>query len=310
MRKFIVMKTIQKFIGLFILTVIIGCNTTMVMNTEQEQYLGEYPPIATPVLFKPELIPDEQLAHAGVFTPDMNEYYYTLSNASFSEFTVMYIRKSGVQWTAPKEAFFNSSYLEHGVHFTEDGQWLYFSSTRPVVKEGSSKNWHIWRSKKMQNGWSEAQWINIPGMEGKSTSHPSLTRSGRMYFHSYNSDFSDMALFVTEPLEGVFQQAKKIVLPKGENHNTLTPFVAPDESYLLFEKKFDDFLEIYISYRDNGDWQLPERLPNNINTKNLGNPYVTPDGKYLFFASGHWSHNTPAREWVIKWVSTKDVFRR
>jgi len=280
----------------------------MKMNTEQELYLGEYPPIDKPVTFKPELTPDKQLAHAGVFTPNMNEYYYTVSNASFSQFTVMYIRKSGDQWTAPKEAFFNSSYLEHGVHFTEDGQWVYFSSTRPIEKGGNSSNWHIWRSKKMQNGWSEAEWINIPGMNGKSTSHPSLTRSGRMYFHSYNSDFSDMALFTSKPIDGVFQQAKKIFLPEGENNNTLTPFVAPDESYLLFEKKFDDFLEIYISYNDNGDWQLAKRLSDNVNTKSLGNPYVTPDGRYLFYASGKWLHNSSANNWVIKWISTKNIF--
>ena len=304
------MKTIRQSIGVLFLTTIIGCNTTMKMNTEQELYLAEYPPTDTPVLFKPTLIPDKQLAHAGVFTPDMNEYYYTLSNASFSEFTVMYIRNIGDKWTAPKEAFFNSSYLEHGVHFTEDGQWVYFSSTRPVSKEENSSNWHIWRSKKLKNGWGEAQRINIPGMEGKSISHPSLTRSGRMYFHSYNPDFSDMALFVTDPQEGVFQKAKKIVFAEGENNNTLTPFVAPDESYLLFENKFDDFFEIYISYRDNGEWQRPKRLADNINTKNLGNPYITPDGQYLFYASGQWSQNTPANDWVIKWVSTKDVFTR
>ena len=119
------MKTIIQAIGLLILIAIIGCNTTMKMNTEQEQYLGEYPPTDAPVLFKPELIPEDQLAHAGIFTPDMKEYYYSLSNASFNQFTVMFIRKSGDQWTDPKEAIFNSSYLEHGVHFTKDGQWVY-----------------------------------------------------------------------------------------------------------------------------------------------------------------------------------------
>jgi len=282
----------------------------MKINSEQKQYLGESPPIDAPVLFKPELIPEKQLAHAGVFTPDMTEYYYTLSNANFSQFTVMYVRKSAGQWSAPKEAFFNSAYLEHGVHFTADGQWLYFSSTRPITQEGTSSNWHIWRSKKVQGGWSEAEWVNIPGMLGKSSSHPSLTRTGSMYFHSYNPDFSDMALFVTEPLEGVFQKAKKVALPAGENHNTLTPFIAPDESYLLFEKKFDNYLEIYISYRDNGNWQRSKRLPDNINTKNLGNPFITPNGEYLFYASGQWLSNKSPREWLIKWVNTKTVFTR
>jgi len=304
------MKAIAQFISLAILMSIIGCNTTMKVNTEQEKYLGESPPIDMPELFKPELIPDKQLAHAGVFTPDMNEYYYTLSDVSFSQFTVMYIRRGDDQWTSPKEAFFNSSYLEHGVHFTEDGQWVYFSSTRPIGKDINSSTWNIWRSKRLKNGWSEAKLVNIPGMEGKSNSHPSLTRSGRMYFHSYNSDYSDMALFVADPVEGEFQKPKKVNFTAGENHNMLTPFVAPDESYLLFEKKFDGFFEIYISYRSNEGWLLPQRLSDNINTKNLGNPYITPDGQYLFYASGNWKSSTQENDWVIKWVSTKDVFTR
>ncbi|MCZ6835772.1 MAG: hypothetical protein O7G85_08365 [Planctomycetota bacterium] len=280
------------------------------MNNGQELYLTEYPPRDTPVHFKPELIPEGQLAHAGVFTPDQNEYYYTLSDASFSQFTVMFITNLADQWTAPKEAFFNSSYLEHGVHFTADGQWVYFSSTRPVEKEEFSSVWHIWRSKKLENGWSDPEWVAIPGMETKSTSHPSLVRSGRMYFHSSNPDFSDMALYVTEPAMGVFTKAKKIVFPEGANHNTFTPFVAQDESYILFGKKFDDFREheLYISFRDQNAWQVPRRLHDNINTNNLGNPYVTPDGQYLFYASGHWSLNAPPYDWVIKWVSTKSVF--
>jgi hypothetical protein len=304
------MKILQKAIGLLFLIAVIGCNTKMKINAKQEQYLSEQPPMGSSILFKPELIPDKQLAHAGVFTPDMSEYYYTLSNAIFSQFTVMYIKKVADQWVVPKEAFFNSSYLEHGVHFTEDGQWVYFSSTRPTGKKGNTNNWHIWRSKKVKNGWSEAEWVNIPGMNGKSVSHPSLTRSGRMYFHSYNPDFSDMALFFSEPLEGVFQKAKKIVFSGGENNNALTPFVALDESYLLFEKKFDDFFEIHISYRDNGAWQLPKRLSDKVNTKNLGNPYITPDGQYLFYASGSWLNNEAPDDWVIKWISTKEIFMR
>jgi hypothetical protein len=280
----------------------------MKISTEEGKYLGEYPPIDVPILFKPELVPDKLLAHAGVFTPDMNEYYYTLSNASFSQFTVMYISKLGDRWSAPQEAFFNSSYLEHGVHFTEDGLWVYFSSTRPIGKEGRSSTWHIWRSKKVNNCWSEPEWVNIPGMDGNLTSHPSLTRAGHMYFHKANPNYTNFALYITKSEGGVFQEAKKVIFPDGENENTMTPFVSQDESYILYTKIVNGHEEIYISYREDGAWLAPQRLNNPINTNSLGNPYITPDERYMFYASGQVPSNASPSDWVIKWVSTQNIF--
>jgi hypothetical protein len=85
--------------------------------------------------------------------------------------------------------------------------------------------------------------------------------------------------------------------------------ITPDESHLLFTKKFDDLLthEIYISSSINGDLGTPTRLPDSINSNNLGNPYITPDGNYLFYAAGVWMSNAPAHDWVIKWVNCNGI---
>lgn len=273
----------------------------------ENHYLGQVPPTDWPISFLADLIPADQIAHAGVFTPDLLGFYFTLSNKQFSQFDVMFITFENGCWTTPRPAFFNSVYLEHGVHFSVDNQWAYFSSTRPRGTGAVSDDWGIWRSRRTGHGWSAPEFVAIPGMEGRVFSHPSITTGGRLYFHSYNQDFSDMSLFSASPIGERFSTAEKIELPDWKDESVLTAFIAPDESYLLFTKKWRDMLthEIYISRRAAGEWQLPIKLSDAINTNNLGNPFVTSDGQYLFYAAGFWPTDAPAHDWLIKWVSTE-----
>ena len=74
-----------------------------------------------------------------------------------------------------------------------------------------------------------------------------------------------------------------------ENFKTIskcTPFVSPNEDYLIFAT-IGEQLDLYISYKDtSGNWSNPKRLNDTINNLSQGNPYVTTDGKYLFYTVG------------------------
>lgn len=60
-----------------------------------------------------------------------------------------------------------------------------------------------------------------------------------------------------------------------------TPFIAPDESYLIFSRNDD----LHISYKRNNDnWTNPQHLGQDINSDKLDLcPRISPNGKYLFF---------------------------
>ena len=68
-------------------------------------------------------------------------------------------------------------------------------------------------------------------------------------------------------------------------------YVAPDESFLIFSSwgREDDLGggDLYISYRNGlNDWSIPKNLGTTINSDKLDYcPFVSPDGKYLFFTS-------------------------
>ena len=91
-------------------------------------------------------------------------------------------------------------------------------------------------------------------------------------------------------IDGRYAPAENLGEPVGSESGDADPFVAPDESYLIIcqEKaggygKFD--LYIYFQ-RPDGSWTDPINMGEGVNSAEYEfRPYVTPDGKYLFFTS-------------------------
>jgi hypothetical protein len=86
------------------------------------------------------------------------------------------------------------------------------------------------------------------------------------------------------------------------------PFIAPDESYLLWDGRRDEGFggsDIYVSFRqDDGSWGEAINLGAEINTDAWeASASVTPDGKYLFF---HRNVGSDAYENVdVFWVDAR-----
>ena len=96
---------------------------------------------------------------------------------------------------------------------------------------------------------------------------------------------------------------------KLEDHQNLeggTPYIAPNESYIIFSHGPDRVdTDLYISYRlDNNRWTMPQNLGFSINAEGLLDlcPKISPDGKYLFFIS---RRNGP--EFRIFWVDASFI---
>ncbi len=74
----------------------------------REKYLTEDVPETKPLPFLPDLVSDEYLIHRGVFSNDLSEYYFTISDRQFQQFDIKVIKKRNNEWTDVEEAFFNS----------------------------------------------------------------------------------------------------------------------------------------------------------------------------------------------------------
>ena len=66
------------------------------------------------------------------------------------------------------------------------------------------------------------------------------------------------------------------------------PFIAPDESYIIYESDSGD---LYISFRKDDDtWSKPIDMSDKIQSKRSQDrfPKLSNDSKYLFFVSNRW----------------------
>lgn len=118
----------------------------------------------------------------------------------------------------------------------------------------------------------------------------SVTNDNSIYFTG--KEGGDQFVFLSRYIDGNYREPEKlsdnINFRVGAGH----PFIAPDESYIIYDAVSDInsgtyYCDLYISFRNqDGTWTISEPLGNNINTNN-GNEicaFVSRDGKYLFFS--------------------------
>lgn len=293
----------KKLTVILLLTIwILSCKNEM--ENSKVKFLVNKIPNNTPIEFKQDLIPYNKLVHKGIFSPNLDEYYYTISDKKFEQFDVYVIKKSNGIWSKSSKAFFNSKYSEHGMNFSPNGNTLYFSSTKPVDIDGVLSTWHIWKSDRVNGKWNEPIFVDIPNLRNKLVSHPTITNSGTLYFHSSNLDYSEMDIYQSKQGNGKFKDAKKTSISINSKTDKCTPYVSPKGDYLIFAS-IGNQLDLMISFNDgNGGWINPKKLNNKINDIGQGNPYVTPDNKYLFFTTGN-----AKNEWSVKWVDIESELK-
>ena len=269
----------------------------------EKTFLGLTLPTEGPSILFEHLIPEGKMIHQGVFSIDLQSYYYTISDKEFKQFDVFEIHQFNGKWTEPKPAFFNSAANEHGTSFSPDGNTLFFSSTRSTGIEGIAETWHIWMSIKSKNGtWSEPLFVDIPNAKDKVTSHASASENGDIYFHMSNTDFSEMDIYRSTIQNGVYSKAELVHIPTHKAIGKCTPHISADGQYLIYAT-IGESLDLYISIKDEqGSWKSPVKFSDSINQEGQGNPSLTSDGKYLIYTTGE--HKEKA--WKLRWVKIDD----
>lgn len=286
----------NKLYIIIIISCFFSCKNTI--ENEKERYLTERIPADIPIIFKENLTPKDKLIHKGIFSPDFKQYYYTISDKQYKQFNVYVIKKLDGSWSEPQKAFFNSTYNEHGMSFSPDGNSIYFSSTRPTNIEGVADTWHIWKSNKINGNWQKPTYVDIPNLRDKLVSHPILTNSKTLHFHVSNLDYSEMDIYHSESVNGKFEDAENTIISGIKNMGKCTPYVSANEEYLLFAS-IGNQLDLMIAFNDgSGNWVYSKRLNDTINQFGQGNPYVTPDNKFLFYTTGKHQNGS----WNVKWV--------
>jgi len=266
--------------------IFVGCSQKNEHFLEtKDAYFGQMPPGNSAKLFAPDII--NHLAHSSpTFTPDGKEIYWSTVSGKNETRKIYYVKYENNLWSEPMITNFSGNYHDDQPFISYSGERLYFASKRPKVKNGAEEN-DIWISDKTEKGWGEPKPIN--NLIGLWT--PTVSRDGTIYF----LDFLDgtRVICCAELKDGKYVEVEIL----NENINKVgslnwCPFIAPDESYLIFSSDREGQYgsgDLYISFKDEkGDWQKAINMGNSINTdKQERFPGVSPDGKYLFFTRWH-----------------------
>lgn len=274
--------------------------------------MGQTPPGDTPVVFAPGIVSTVYMEHSALtFSPDGNEVFWHVAKGFISAPDLLIspktMKRIGDRWTAPGDSRYGGA-----PSFSPDGKRLYFSSLWPEKKADGP-----YFVERQGSGWSEPRNMGLVARfpELKAIHGPTITRDGTLYFAGDTAGLGrigDHVLYRARLLNGEHTKPESlprcINLPRSWNYS---PFIAPDESYLLFSSNrpgsLDDQGDLYVSFHElsTDSWSEPVNLGEPINTQGQeSSPGLSPDGKYLFFTGP-----STGRQADIFWVSA-DIIER
>ncbi len=262
----------------------------------QGPYLGQEPPGMRAELFDPGIFNEgEFLGCSGFFNEGTVFVFGSMKPKSDWRLRPVYITEmeKNNRWTEPRIAPF-SQYSPYNFTVGPDDQILYFTTLKSPDKTTNMllEQANIWAVKLEMDGWTE------PVMMGGSINteryyenYPSVTNSGTVYYMSRREVGAGRTdVWRSRNLDGVYGPAENLGNAVNTEGSDIDPFVAPDESYLIvcqeLEGGFGNF-DLYVYFlREDESWSGPFNLGEGVNSPGFeARPYVTPDGKYLFFTS-------------------------
>ncbi len=256
-------------------------------------YLGQKKPGSTPELFAPGILLNTHRPHGSIaFSPDGKEIYWAaaLDFGAFQKIWMM--RRHNGQWSPPKVVLFTDPYTYGGPAVSPDGERFFFDVLKSAGPNGQKTDHDIWFQEKNAHGLGDVIKPGPPLNSDKSALGPSVSRSGTVYFYSFDIEggFGSVDIYRSRLTRDGYEKPENL----GDSINTefmdTLPYIAPDESYLLFSSMrpdgYGDF-DLYVSYKkEDGTWTKAKNMCDTINTPaRESSSIVSPDGKYLFFMS-------------------------
>lgn len=259
-------------------------------------YLGQKPPGTTPQVFAPGFVSTESHEFSCSFTPDGKEFYFTRRESLQSPTRIMVTKCVDGIWTRPEPASFNDtsgirpgSGMSFEAVVTPDGRRLYFSSDRPLpgqAEPGGMPMLNIWYVERDGDLWGQPKAPGAPFNPMK-TMLISMTKTGTIYMADISAGMAANRIAVVRLKDGDYQQLEDLGAPINVGPINNYPHIAPDESYLIFNRRETPGGAgvLFISFRgSDGKWGEPRRI--DLGPLNAGQGMISPDGKYLFFTAG------------------------
>jgi Tol biopolymer transport system component len=261
-------------------------------------YLGQKPPGLKAEVFAPGIVSTGVHEFSCSFTPDGKEFYFTRRDTSSNATLIMVTKLAKGHWTRPEVVPFVENTMSFEPRVTPDGKRLYFTLGKPVPdQKGMPMN--IWYVQRKGAGWGELENPGAP-FNPAAAMYVSVTRSGTVYTTDISGGPGTECIAVARLVGGKYQKLERVGPPVNTGARDMYPYVAPDESYMLFNSQRPSETSkssLFVSFiRKDGTWGDPLAVDVGMEA---GLPLVSPDGRFLFFTGGERGNGD------IYWVDAK-----
>jgi hypothetical protein len=246
-------------------------------------------PVDTPLVFAPGIISTSDFEFAITFSPQMDELFFTRRKPDGIN-KIFTMKLTGSKWSEPGLAFFSKEFFDFEPHISPDGKRLYFGSLRSV---NNKQGLHQWYLEKINGKWTEPKLLNAAFTYDKMLMYLTSTMDQSIYF-TIIRDGPNSGICYSEQLNNRYNSYTRLNenINRADSIVSAHPFIAPDESYLIYDCDNKDGFgscDLYISFKnEKGEWSKSINLGNLINTDQCEMcASLSPDEKYLFFQRGN-----------------------
>lgn len=268
------------------------------------KYVDEKLPTVDALIFAKGVISTDSYEHsAPAFSPDGKTVIWGVVERDKPSYLLEMKKVKGI-WTRPRAVSFSAVASDDMYpSFSADGKRLFFESRRPLPSGAPVNDIRLWVVDRTAAGWGIPSVLDTAVFKGFEYAH-SLTKSGTIYFSTRTMEDGKPAwnIWYSKLQNNKFQRPQKLGAAINDGSYVDGPYVAKDESYLIFESNRAGGAgenDLYICFKQkDGTWGDPKNMGPKVNTgfseRFAG---LTPDGKYFFFSSNR-SGGFPDIYWV------------
>jgi len=237
-----------------------------------QPYFGLEFPSSTVSRFAPSNFNKEMHA-SPIFSPDGREVYWSWMGEPNG---VWFMEIKDGSWTEPAKASFDHVGQGDSPFISSDGSKLLYLSW-------STSGSEVIRQVEREGG----EWVSshkLPNEVNQNGAHwqASMADNGNLYFGSEGK------LYFSAFENGSYSSAEIMEISLNlDNGYDGSPFIAPDESYLIFDRGVNfSPVDLFITFRNEiGDWEKPVAMEELNSEGNDLYANVSPDGRFIMFLS-------------------------
>jgi hypothetical protein len=239
-------------------------------------------------LVGPGIISSEYPEFATSISSDGKELYFNRTTADRSSMFIMVSKLVEGEWSTPDTLDqMDGKYRDVDPFITDDGNRLYFSSTRPVVGSDSIKDFDTWYVGRNEEGWSQPINAGYPLNSAATEIFVSMTAEGHAYFVS---ERTGQRTIMRSQFTNNYQKPERLELQlNGEAIYAGNPCIASDESFLIVALRAPhkpNVPDLYITFKTETGWSTLVSLGPEVNSMYADfAPGLSKDDRILYFTS-------------------------